>query len=1232
MMDSRYETEMNIYQQKIFDAQMFFEEPALSNIGGVLSFDVDIKDFEVKVIAEEIVHKTDVLNLRLNENNVLYLCDDKKVNLEIVNDIQNVKAYLDDEMSVPFEIYDAPLYDIKIINLVDKVMIFFKMHHILGDSFSISIFLKLVEEGYNSIRDGKKYICKKNVLDKKTETEKNIYLDASEKVEGGLKQSEGIRRAEEYFDRKLGGYELKKLAHKNSRKTEADYMSFEVPLSKSHITTEFISAMYIYMTAVLDINKYSFGFVLGNRNRKNMDTIGMFANTLPLVIDYEGDLVEELEKHVKTDIFKLLRHGSYSSEKLRDSSIYEISISYRIDDFVPTSRLGTVTELFSGFLDVPIRIDAMEKDGRLKFKILYRKDLYDAFFIKNMGEGLLKVLGQIMTGSERISDIDILTDYDRTMYKALNDTTVKHHYKDVIDCFMDHKSDESSLVWKDGSLTGEELYENGLRIAKHLRYLTDSSNGYITNHQIRVGIDIKRSPEMIEAALGCLIAGASFLILSDTIPQAKKFVDVIIDSDMVQDILSGDTDNINKIKEFFDTRMYEYDSDDTAYMVFTSGSTGEPKCIEISRNSLISRLEWQNSAYGLCGNILQKTVNTFDVSVWEMFSFIFGAKLCLLPAGDEKYPDRIAQAIQMFEINKVHFVPSMLRIFIDYVNRENVLLPSLKEVYASGERLDSNICKSFFESFENVRLVNFYGPAECTIDVLHHECKPGEKEISIGHPVDNTNVRIVSRSGRILPVGVCGEIQISGELVGKGYLMMGEKGEIRGVPFNEMFEKNHAEEKNSFYEEAFYNTGDTGMLSSDGNIYFYGRNDNQVKLRGMKVSLSGIRDTVMEVDGLCDAEVLYEDDRLECYYIGNADINEIKKHIAENISAYAVPSLFRKVDHFPMNNNQKLDRKKLREMGEAFQERKTDSGNKLLQDVYDEVSHYIEASYDDNLFRCGLDSLTVIKITNALQDKGYDISFSDFYENLTIREIAKNVNNKKYYTYLKKVASDSVLICFPFAGGEPQNFEKLAASVEMDVIGVYVSSFPEKASIQHIAKKMVKTLPINGYKHIYIYGHCVGSYIALEYASRLKKTVDRIFLVAPSLKTGTTGKHKGIRKKAGNKNLVLSPWRIMDDRMIAGFLIKSGSRYKYSRHVIRRFRTDTDRFFRYNSRVLCFKYTPEISVVFGTKDIFTINQKSIIRYLQKLFGMEHVTVYRLKGEKHFMNDTAAEKLGDIITK
>ena len=244
----------------------------------------------------------------------------------------------------------------------------------------------------------------------------------------------------------------------------------------------------------------------------------------------------------------------------------------------------------------------------------------------------------------------------------------------------------------------------------------------------------------------------------------------------------------------------------------------------------------------------------------------------------------------------------MLNGFLEYIKINNIKLPTLKTVFSSGEKLEKYTVDKFF-SLIKAELYNLYGPAECTIDVSAHKCLPHESEdkddIPIGTPADNTSLYIINGEDKILPVGCKGEICIAGELVGKGYI---------GSQNDAFF---------TFCGKRAYRTGDIGYIGYDGEMYISGRNDSQIKIRGMRIDISGIKNAVCSCYGVSDCIISNNEQRLECYYTGDADEEEIKEKLRKTLPYYAIPSIFHKIDKMVLGSSGKADIKALKKISES---------------------------------------------------------------------------------------------------------------------------------------------------------------------------------------------------------------------------------------------------------------------------------------------------------------------------
>ncbi|MCV3214044.1 amino acid adenylation domain-containing protein, partial [Plectonema radiosum NIES-515] len=365
--------------------------------------------------------------------------------------------------------------------------------------------------------------------------------------------------------------------------------------------------------------------------------------------------------------------------------------------------------------------------------------------------------------------------------------------------------------------------------------------------EVLVGICVERSVEMVVGLLGILKAGGAYVPLDPNYPTQR--LSYMLDDSGVQVLLTQqkllsslpshtarvvclDTDCLVIEEHSQENLNAGVGEDNLAYVIYTSGSTGLPKGVMNTHQGIHNRLLWMQQSYQLSSSdrVLQKTPFSFDVSVWEFFwPLLTGARIVIaLPEGhkDNTY---LVNLIFTQQITTIHFVPSMLQVFLLEANFENC--SCLKRVFCSGEALQFELTQRFFTKLE-CELHNLYGPTEAAIDVSFWPCLPqGNLQIvPIGRPISNTQIYILDQDIKPVPIGVPGELYIGGAGVARGYLNRPELTTEKFIP-------------NPFSDgksERLYKTGDLGRYLSDGNIEFLGRIDNQVKIRGFRIELGEI--------------------------------------------------------------------------------------------------------------------------------------------------------------------------------------------------------------------------------------------------------------------------------------------------------------------------------------------------------------------------------------------------------
>jgi amino acid adenylation domain-containing protein len=417
-----------------------------------------------------------------------------------------------------------------------------------------------------------------------------------------------------------------------------------------------------------------------------------------------------------------------------------------------------------------------------------------------------------------------------------------------------------------------------------------------------------------------------------------------------------------------------------AYVIYTSGSTGLPKGVMNEHAGVVNRLLWMQDAYNLGADdvVLQKTPFSFDVSVWEfLWPLQTGARLVMARPGGHRDPEYLRQVIRSEHVTTLHFVPSMLDVFLAH---GDVSAASMKRVLCSGEALPGSLVRRFHAQLPTVELHNLYGPTEAAVDVSAWHCVTAPDNTPIGKPIANTTLYVLDSQGQPVPQGVAGELFIGGVQVARGYLNRIELTAERFLddPFS------------TRPGARLYRTGDLARHLADGNIEYLGRNDDQVKLRGLRIELGEIQAGLTAIEGVKEAVVVARDQRLVAYYTGEqmaADV--LRTALLAHLPEFMVPALFLHLDALPLSPNGKLDRKALplpdtealqhREYQEPEGETET-----LLAAIWAELLGVERVGRHDNFFELGGHSLLAVTLTSRLRDQGLEADVRALFDQPTL--------------------------------------------------------------------------------------------------------------------------------------------------------------------------------------------------------------------------------------------------------
>jgi amino acid adenylation domain-containing protein/FkbM family methyltransferase len=431
----------------------------------------------------------------------------------------------------------------------------------------------------------------------------------------------------------------------------------------------------------------------------------------------------------------------------------------------------------------------------------------------------------------------------------------------LIEAQFRRTSEAIAISFEGESLSYAELDRRSAALAAHL-----GRQG--VGPETLVGVAMERSLEMVLSLLAVLRAGGAYVPIDPEYPRQRvafmlddASVPVLLTQSHLQSQLPSHDARVIAVDEWLasadperaDPPMTpEVTAENLAYVIYTSGSTGTPKGAMNAHRGICNRLLWMQDAFGIgpTDAVLQKTPFSFDVSVWEFFwPLMTGARLVVARPGGHRDPAYLARTIETERVTVVHFVPSMLRAFLDEPGlRERCR--SLRHVVCSGEALSPDLQRRCFERVD-ADLHNLYGPTEAAVDVTHWRCRrEDDGSVPIGRPVANTGLYVLDDAGRPTPVGEPGELYIGGVQVGRGYLNRPELTAERFVP----------DPFAAVPEARMYRTGDRVRYGSDGALEFLGRLDDQVKIRGFRVEPGEIESALREHPAVREAVVAVRHD------------------------------------------------------------------------------------------------------------------------------------------------------------------------------------------------------------------------------------------------------------------------------------------------------------------------------------------------------------------------------------
>jgi len=655
-------------------------------------------------------------------------------------------------------------------------------------------------------------------------------------------------------------------------------------------------------------------------------------------------------------------------------------------------------------------------DQELKIQVFFEQRFIDHTVVKRMMDYLKKLLlGMPLHGDHTAVRLPYLSDLERqTLLVEWNATYKDYPLENTLVDFFESQVERTpeavALKYEDSNLTYRELNDRANQLAHHLRR-------YGVGPDIPVGIFMERSLEMVLGIYGIIKAGGAYVPLDPEYPGERlgfmisdTRVSVLLTQRHLVDRLPEHGANVICLDAEWDAIDVESTQnpdksarpENLAYIIYTSGSTGKPKGVMNEHRGIVNRLLWMQDAYQLSvsDRVLQKTPFSFDVSVWEFFwPLQVGAQLVVALPGGHRDNTYLVRMIREKKITTLHFVPSMLQLFLEEDGVES--LRSIKRVICSGEALRYEHKKRFFERLDT-ELHNLYGPTEAAVDVTYWSCQRDDdrRVVPIGYPVANTQIYILDSVLQPVPVGCPGELHIGGVQVARGYL---NRPKLTAETFI-------SDPFSTRPDARLYKTGDLARYMPDGSIEYLGRNDFQIKIRGLRIEIGEIEEVLTQHPEVREGVVVAREDvpgdkRLVAYLTGKqkAEINldKLREFLKVKLPVYMVPAAFVQLETFPLTGSGKVDRKALPAPKGGRQTKKAYEAPKgrveqIIAKIWQEVLEFEEVGIHDNFFDLGGHSLLLVRMRNRLQEHfEKEISIVDMFQRPTIKDLAKFLSDEQ---------------------------------------------------------------------------------------------------------------------------------------------------------------------------------------------------------------------------------------------
>lgn len=1031
-------------QQLIWLDQLITDSPSKYNIGGYALLEGELCPSTLEAALKTVLRSQEVYStIFLQQNNALqyYIKDAAQLfSLAMVDLSDDINGdcqalhWMEHDFSVPFVLYGDYLFRLVLIKVSScRYYCYAKLHHLISDGWSFKLLLDQMAAGYSAIASGTQPDFPQYSYTDYASEDAAYYRSDESVADRQFWLSTYMTLPAQLFHKKRQNHVPAHVenAFTLSINTTAKQMLQEIAKpARASVFHVLVSLLLIYLGRTRRQEQIALALPVLNRTKKVYKaTAGVFMNLIcpQFQIDFQATF-QELLGNVKQKMYECLKHQRYQYGNLvkdlklhqQNEGLYQIRLSY--EDFDFTHQLGdvraTATALSNHYEAEPLAIYIRDYHHQgFDIRFVYNEDYFDKSRVQEIAAGLEFLITHLDKQQDKhVSDMSLMPDSVKASIADMSRGSLRTWgYPSFIEMWLDAVKqfpEQIAVSCNDEYLTYSALHTRALSVAAQLRQQSKWQERQV------VALLLPRNLFMITAMLGSMMAGMAYMPLDPeepaerikTILKSTGCNTLLTNSELLPEGLAGEIDVV-LAENIYTTPatvvIAEITPTQDCYIIYTSGSNGVPKGVAVSHAAMINYIcNFQDYfSPGAGDTILQMASVNFDISVEEIFPLLgVGGRVHILE--ERRNMQQLYDAILHEGITIISSTP----LIINQINA-HIQTGQLRTVISGGDVLLPGHVNKLLAA--GVEVFNTYGPTEGTVCVSYHRVTWKEEIIPIGKPIINCQVFVLDKCRQLQPAGVIGDIYIGGTCLATRYKNDPALTRARFVdhPFSP--------------GEKLYQTGDLGYYTDDGMLVYEGRNDAQLKIRGIRVEAGEIVAVLEQHPAISRAIVVKDISSLERgglaaflvvdkVYTPSPSDETLRDFVHSFLPGYMVPYKFIRLEEIPLTDRGKPDlsvlQTSLNNESDATGSRTrilpANRNERLLEKIWKDLLDVKDISVTDNFFELGGHSLLVGMLANAIYEKwNIEINISGIFSSPTIRQLAKVI------TDIEEKQFDNIELC-----------------------------------------------------------------------------------------------------------------------------------------------------------------------------------------------------------------------------